>query len=399
MPRFVMLLAFLLPMAAVGAVPQGSEPAVDQLLALKRVGSPAMSPDGRRVAYTVREADWEENAYETQIWLVDTQTAAARQLTRGEKSSSAPAWSPDGRWLAFVSERDGRRQLYRIDPTGGEAEPLTTGEEGVEAFAWSPDGRSIAFTMTDPKSKAVEERDKKYGEFEIVDQDHRMTHLHVLELAAKTLRRLTEGSFTVGRFDWSPDGASVAFDHRINPDPANGGTSDISVVAVATGAVKPLVTQDGPDGNPVWSPDGTSIAFETAMASPWFYYANGLIASVSAGGAVDVLTKGFDEDPSLVDWAPSGILFSAAERTAAHLYRLDPATRQVVQVDPPSGAVLSSFSFSHDFGRASYIYADASTYPEIAVASVPAMADGRRLTRLGDQLAGWTLGTSEVVSW
>lgn len=380
------------------AVQAQETPTVDQLLEVRRAGSPAISPDGRLVAYTVRETDWEDDAYETQIWLVSTQGGEPRQLTRADKASSAPAWSPDGGWITFVSDRDGPRQVYRIDPTGGEAEAITASEEGVGSYAWSPDGASIAFTATDPKPDTLKDRDKKYGAFEIVDQDHRMTHLHVVDVATKQARRLTEGAFTVGRFAWSPDGSAIAFDHRINGDPASGGTADISIVTVADGRVRPLVTQDGPDSNPVWSPDGTRIAFETTMANPWFYYANGLIATVPAGGgAVEVLTKAFDEDPSLVAWGRPGIFFAAPQRTASHLFRLDPATREATRLGP-EGAILSSYSFTRDFGTVAYLYSDARTYPEIAVAPADSL-NGRLLTRLGAQLDGWTLGTTEVITW
>lgn len=283
----------LLVFAALSAAPRAQPakaPTIDQLLELKRAGSPAISPDGRFVAYTIRETDWEDDAYETQIWLADVKTGGMRQLTRGSKSSSSPAWSPDGRWLAFTSERSGRQQIYRIDPAGGEAEALTSGDEGVAGFTWAPDGASIAFAMIDPKPEAMKERDKKYGEFEIVDQDHRMTHLHVLDVATTTTRRLTEGAFTVGQFSWSPDGRAIAFDHRINADPASGGSADFSFVNVTGGAVRSLVNQDAPDTNPKWSPDGSRIAFETSMADPWYYFTNGYIATIPAsGGAIDVL--------------------------------------------------------------------------------------------------------------
>ena len=127
-------------------------PTVDQILSLKRAGSPEISPDGRWVAYTVRETNWDDNAYETEIWLADTTTGATRQLTNAKKSSQSPAWSPNGSKLAFTSDRTDKRQIYVINPAAGEAEALTSLEDGVSSFAWSPDGTSIAYTATEPKS-------------------------------------------------------------------------------------------------------------------------------------------------------------------------------------------------------------------------------------------------------
>ena len=97
-------------------------------------GTPAISPDGQLVAYTIRETNWDENAYETEIWIGDAATGQSRQVTNARKSSSQPAFSPDGTWLGFISDRDGKRQIYRIALDGGEAEKLTRGDEGVNSF-------------------------------------------------------------------------------------------------------------------------------------------------------------------------------------------------------------------------------------------------------------------------
>src|SRR5512140_878112 len=189
----------LAPQTAPLALPKAA-PTVDQLLALKRVGTPEISPDGRWVAYTVRETNGDDNAYETEIWLADVQTGAVRQLTNAKKSSTAPAWSPDGTRLAFISDRTEKRQIYVINPHAGEAEALTSLEDGVRAFAWAPDGTRIAFTATEPKSAAMKEREKRYGEFEIVDRDRRMTHLFLLDVKTLVAKPLTSGPFTVGAF-------------------------------------------------------------------------------------------------------------------------------------------------------------------------------------------------------
>jgi dipeptidyl aminopeptidase/acylaminoacyl peptidase len=392
--------AIVLPAQSTPIAQSKPAPTVDQILSLKRTGSPEISPDGRSVAYTIRETNWDDNAYETEIWLADAQSGATRQLTNAKKSSQSPAWSPDSSKLAFVSDRTDKRQIYLINPQAGEADAITTIEDGVSSFAWSPDGKTIAYTATEPKTAAIKDRDKKYGEFEVVDQDHRMTHLFALDVATRTTRPLTSGAFTVGSFAWSPDGRSIAFDHRINSDPANGGSADISIVSVADGAVRTLVTQAGPDSNPVWSPDGSRIAFTTAMANPDFFYANSLIAIVpSSGGAPAVLSSAFDEDPSLVAWKPNGLYFSASQHTWSYLHRLDPQTKAITRLAPGDATVMSSLSLSRDGSTVAFLGSDPKSIAEVFVAPTASLSTARKLTDTNAQTANWTTSTLEVVSW
>jgi len=368
-------------------------PTADQILSLKRAGSPEISPDGRWVAYTIRETNWDDNNFETEIWLADVSTGSTRQLTNGKKSSQSPSWAPDGSKLAFISDRTDKRQIYLISPQGGEGEALTSLEDGVSSFAWSPDGRTIAYTATEPKTAAIKDREKKYGEFQVVEQDHRMTHLFTIDVATRATRTLTSGPFTVGRFAWSPDGRSIAFDHTVNPALANGGSADISIVTVADASVRALVTQAGPDTHPVWSPDGSRIAFETAMANPAFFYTNGLIAIVaSSGGAPTVVSSAFDEDPSIVAWKPGGLFFAASARTYAYLYKLNPDTKAITKVSPVDRTVNSSFSLSNDGETIASLRSDATSMAEVFVGS-------KKLTDLNAQTAGWPTGTLDVVSW
>ncbi|HWF84304.1 MAG TPA: S9 family peptidase [Vicinamibacterales bacterium] len=374
-------------------------PTVDQILSLKRAGSPEISPDGHRVAYTIRTTNWDDNAYDTQIWIADTANGTTHQLTAGRKSSMAPAWSLDGSRLAFISDRSDKRQIYLINPQAGEAEALTSVDDGVSAFAWSPDGTRIAYTATEPPLQRIKEREKKYGEFEVIDQEARMAHLFVIDVATRTTRTLTPGAFVVNSFDWSPDGREIAFDHVVNSDPANSGTADISIVKVADGTVRDLVTQAGPDRHPVWSPDGSRIAFQSAMASPAFEYTNSVIATVPAtGGAPTVLTAAFDEDPSIVAWKPGGLYFAASERTWSHLYRLDPASKAIAKLAPASESVDSSFSMSHDGSTVAFLHADAKSTAEVFVAPA-ALTAAKKLTDLNTQTTSWITSTLEIVSW
>jgi dipeptidyl aminopeptidase/acylaminoacyl peptidase len=206
---------------------------------------------------------------------------------------------------------------------------------------------------------------------------------------------------------WSPDGKSIAFDHRLNGSPASGGSADISIVAVGDGSVRKLVMQEGPDSQPVWSPDGTQIAFETAMANPAFYYSNGLIATLPArGGLPTVVTASFDENPSIVGWKSNGIFFSASQRTSSYLFRLDPERQTIVRLGAADAWVGSSFTLSRDGSRVAFLGSDATSLPEVFVAPLPDVMSGstrtlqgQRITDMTAQIAGFTTSTLEVVSW
>ena len=377
-----------------------SAPSIDDLINLKRVGAPAISPDGQHVAFTVRETNWNENAYETEIWIGDAATGQSRQVTNGRGSSQQPAWSPDGASLAFVSDRDGRRQLYRIAVSGGEAEKLTSGDEAVNSFAWSPSGKEVAFTKQDPVSDAIKDREKRFGDIRIEDQDHRYTHLHLLDLAAKTTRQLTKGNFVVGSFDWSADGRHLAFDHRATSDPADSGTADISIVTPATGATSIAVAQEGPDSNPRWSPDGTQLAFVTSMAKPYFFFENSVIGVVSPGvPSVTPLTLAFDEDPNLVDWTPAGIMFASSQRTWSYLFTLDPATAVVTRHAARDAWIGAGFSIAPDGKSVAFIGSGPAEFPEVYVGAVAALASAKKVSDAGAQIAAWPKHSRDVVRW
>src|SRR5690348_17397050 len=140
----------------------------DLQLKFKAVGAPRVSPDGKKLVYTVNEAVMtaDKSEFVTQIWMADLATKQNIQLTFGDKSSSNPKWSPDGNWIAFTSNRkDNKNNIYLLSANGGEAEPLTEVKSGVSNFEWAPDGRSIAFTMADAKTDDEEKNDKAKNDF------------------------------------------------------------------------------------------------------------------------------------------------------------------------------------------------------------------------------------------
>ncbi len=380
-------------------------PTVEDLMALKSAGDARISPDGTSVAYTVTETDYEQDAYVTQIWLADVATGRTLQLTRGKKSASGSAWSPDGRWIAFTSNRvEDKAQLFVISPAGGEAVQLTKAETGVGGFAWSPDGGTIAFTAPDPVAQESKDRKERYGDYDVVRREYTHRHIWTVEVAEalrspRSGRRRTNGkSFTVGGFDWSPDGKRIAFGATLNPDLINGQTSDIYVLDLAADKVMKVVSQPGADAAPLWSPDGKCLLFSSAMGRVDDSARNSRLALVGAdGGPVRSLTDAFDENPNAVAWKADGIYFGALQGTASHLFRLDPSSLAISRLSGPEGAFLVGASLSSDGKRAAFVAHSPTTLAEVCVSEFPWTP--RALTRMTEQVAGLTLGTREVITW
>jgi dipeptidyl aminopeptidase/acylaminoacyl peptidase len=404
-PRFV-LLAALCPALALAAGNGRRVPSVDDLLNVRSLSGAQISPDGRFVVYGVSEADFKQDAFVTQLWLVPAGGGEPLQLTRGAKSSDGPRWSPDGRWLAFTSTRVGdKSQVFAIRPEGGEAVQLTKSETGVNDFAWSPDGARIAFLAGEPEAQPKKDRKEHLGDFEVVRREYGHAHVFTLDVAdalkepAAGKQRTKGRDFHVRQLAWSPDGQRLALGTTLNPDLVQSGTADIAVLDLKDDSLRRLVTTAGPDNGPRWSPDGREIAFVSAMGRSDWFYANARVAVVSAdGGTPRSVSDAFDEDPNLVAWNADGIYFAGSQKTAAHLFRVDPAGRSIRRVSSPDALMGFGFSFTKDGRRLAFSSASPTALAEAFVSSVDAFAP-RKLTDFSKQLDAFAVGKPEVISW
>src|SRR6267143_1010202 len=336
MPRAAFVL--LLLTAATSAVAQAPPPqrplTVDDLFALKQVGNPQVSPDGRWVAYVVRTLNLKSDRNEASLWMAPLDsgtTGGAVLLTAQGYSPSEARWSPDGRYLSFLATRprgpgaapdstgEPKTQVWALDHRGGEARPLTRVAQGVEAYAWSPDGTRLVLAIRDTLATpwaGKSARPKVITRLQFKRDgtgylDTLRTHLYVFTVASGVPAQITSGASDESDPAWSPDGRSIAFVSDRSPDPDATHNTDIWVVAADTTggprAPRRLTTNPGSDESPAWSPDGKSIAYITDVEPDIIYYATQQLALVPvAGGAPRLLTRTLDRNVGDPQFARDG---------------------------------------------------------------------------------------------
>jgi dipeptidyl aminopeptidase/acylaminoacyl peptidase len=374
---------------------------------IKAVGTPRVSPDSKRVIYTVSEAVMtaDRSEYVSQIWMNNVDAKQNIQLTFGEKSSTNPKWSPDGNWIAFTSNRkDNKNNLYLLSVNGGEAEALTDVKSGVTNFAWSPDGRSIAFTMTDPKSEEEEKNDKAKNDFRWVDENLKMSCLYVLAIqkdasGKREPRKLTTANYNVGDFDWSADSSRIAFSHTKTPGANDWTTADVSIIEVANVKVTPLANTAAAESSPVYSPDGNSIAILVSDAPPRWAQTSVIQVFPSNGGQPKSLLASYDGQPDIAGWSADSkrIYFSEPKGTGTQIYVLDVAANRIEEIKT-SPAVLTAFTLNRSGKTFGFVRQTPDTPGDAFVASVSDFAPVQ-VSHVNADLKMPQLGRTEVVRW
>lgn len=376
-------------------------------LKLKNVGSVRVSPDGKRVVYTVAEAVMtpDKSEYVTQIWMANADGGDSYQVTFGEKSSTDPQWSPDGKWLAYTSLRTGKNNLFLLRTSGGEAEQLTDVKTAVAAFAWSPDGSRIAFTMRDQQSDDEEKATKGKDDSRWVDENVKMNHLYAVNIqkddnGKREPRRLTSGDYNVETdFDWSPDGKTIAFTKTKMPKADYWTTGDVMTVDVAGAGVKPLAATGAAESRPLYSPDGKWIAINVTD-NPARWAGNVRINLVAAnGGAPKAMAWSYDAQPTTIGWSANGkrLFFGETRGTVSRIYALNLDSDSINEVSK-GDAVLGAVELNRAHTMLGFTMQKNDTAPEAFVSGVDQFSPVQ-ISRANAGLPKFPVGKTEVFRW
>lgn len=412
------LAAIALWIASPAASAQTRPVTFEDVLALKAVGAPAISPDGTAVLFTVRE--WVDapggtagkKDSRTSVWKAPADASApARQITFGDKGDTQPAWSPDGRFMSFVSSRggqDAKAQIWIMRRDGGEARPLTTAAENVVQYAWAPNGRQIGYTTQDPlpaADKAASDRRDDEKEYERVE---RAIHLWVVDVETAASARVTSGAdFTIqGGLSWAPDSAHVAFTGGVTAL-LRDGRRDIYIADTTSKTIEKISPNFGPDTNPRYSPDGRSLVYlsEPVTAPPigdgtprgTVGQSHLMLYDVQSKQTRDITGK-LTVDPGTPYWSADStrLVFVAGTRAYNEAWTLDIATGAATQLT--TGKTLQLGSFSKDGAKVAFTMDSPKAPVDVYV------ADGRfasptRVSDANPQARQFALGETEVVTW
>jgi dipeptidyl aminopeptidase/acylaminoacyl peptidase len=291
------------------------------LYKLPGVSDPQVSPDGLWVAYTLTTVDSIKDSRSSDVWMISWDGKTNIQLTHSPDGESQPRWSPDGKWLSFLSSRqEGKgNQVWVLDRKGGEAKRITNYKSGVSALAWSPDSKKLLLTITDPAPEdtgkvktakpMVMDRYQIKQDVEGYRYKKLYSHLYLFDMEKKKTDTLTRGNFNHSMAAYSPDGTTIAFVSNRTEDPDKNQNTDICTMEAKAGAtLKVLTTWKGADGSPQWSPNGTQIAY-TRSTSPDNYamYDQPVLAVISKnGGEPRLLSADLDRGVSNPRWQADG---------------------------------------------------------------------------------------------
>ena len=317
---------------------------IDDMHKFKDVADPRCSPDGKWVAYTLATVDTVADKRDTDIWMASLDGKEEVRVTTSSEAETSPRWSPDGRYLAFLSGRPGTgknkgTQIWLLDRRGGEAQQITDSKARISAMDWAPNSKRMAVLVRDEEDDVAKlnEKDREKPRVIVIDRysfkrdgagylsGTKRTRIHLFDVETKKLELLTTTDFDEAGPVWSPDGTKIAFASNHASDWDRVPSSDIFVVDAKAGSTpRKLTSFAGPDSSPIWSPDGKWIAYLKGSDHGFGEYNMTQLAVIPAeGGASRIVTSSLDRGVSRHDFTGDGkaLRFLVADDMSVYLAR------------------------------------------------------------------------------
>lgn len=384
---------------------------VDDVLDIVQVSAPKISPDGSRILYMRSELGaWKDNKRKSSVWIVDADGSHDRPFLADDKDKS-PAWSPDGRHVAFVSTRgetkpeDAVAQVWIIPADGGEATKLTDHKGAVRAFEWTKDSRSIVFLADRPTTDA-EKAARKAGD-DAIDVDEGpngqergdFAELWRVSIADRQEQPILCEPLVIDGFRMSPDGGRAAIIYR-RENSRNGQFHDeIGVVDTATGALKDITHNEAPEQRVQWSPDGRTLSYLAPSDTVWDLAEEKLWLVPASGGTPRRLASAFKGAIGDYFWAADGkaIVFGATSHARGGVFRVDTSTGSIQTVASGDWDGLLS-SVSDDGRRGAAAISSPAAPAEVETVD---LASGKLapVTRAGAHITDFSLSQFRAITW
>jgi dipeptidyl aminopeptidase/acylaminoacyl peptidase len=374
------------------AAPALAQLTPEQALDRRQLSDVHYSPDGSRVVFTVTEPMHGTTA-NSNLWVLDARTREVRRFTASSKADRSPRWSPDGKTLAFLSNRGEGSQIYLLSASGGEAWAFTKGKNSVGQFAWSADGKQIAFLAEEPQTAEEEAKEKNKDDARVVDKTDKLSRLWIANVESGAVRQLTSGDWEVSECVWSPDGKTLYAVATDRPH-ADQWADRIVAISAGDGALREILAPRGPFGELRVSPDGASLSFVGARVDG--PEPHDLFVIPARGGTARNLTAaGLDRPIQDTKWLADGsLIVRAGFGFYSRLYRVTAGG----QLSPLPDFPVHPGSFdSGPAGDIAFVGETTTDAPELWIA--PRAGGAEKLSKLNAQWDAIALSKPEFLRY
>ena len=359
-----------------------------------------------QIAMVVREAliDGKKSEYLSQIWVSHSDNSEPTKFTHYEKSSTHPRFSPDGKFLAFLSSRSEKQQIWVMRTNGGEAWQFTFEKQGAGSFKWSPDGNKIAFLMKNPKTEKEEKDEKEKRDVILVDKNFKYSHLYLKTFTTKVdtnkANRITKGEFDITSFNWNPNGRNIVFAQSLEPTFNSRFISgDISLVNVKSKTVRKLITWGGNDRNPIFTPDGKSILFTSDGEKNEPIGFSDVYKVSSNGGKPKKLAETPNRSTNIIKCSSNSnyVYVSEANRTKSEIYKISLNKKEIRPILNLDGRV-SSPNISNDSETIAFVKQELNKPSEVYLSELSNISP-KQISNFNSSLEFPKFAKTELLQW